>query len=207
MDPASVLQPLFEKLMKTSRSILLWFVLPLGLMISLRAAEVTPAPVVSKYYPPLTWAPAGMHGQALVDREMAKHPEIKVLTFHVTPAGVPANDDTKRAIWFSSIGRIGKLDIGAPIDIEVYRENKEITEEVKDAPPPPPYFYDTAPPKYEVLAPLLDKNGVSTGIVVYVFPYKPGQDVSGYYKIAKQSLSDLKASIASKDDLFRPASQ
>ena len=55
-----------------------------SLLVTVRAADSAGA------YPPLKYKPLCSHGQALVDMEMARHPELKLITVHITPLGVPA---------------------------------------------------------------------------------------------------------------------
>jgi hypothetical protein len=155
-------------------------------------------------YAPLDYTPQGNVGQALVDMEMARHPELKLITIHVTPKGVSPDADKDRCILCSSIGRIGKHDNQE--DIDVYRAGKETTElatrYAKNVSP----WSVTQAPKYEVATPLLDNAGDKVGLLVIVFGYRKGDDTSKFDSIAHQIRDDIKERIASKDDLLAPAS-
>ena len=156
------------------------------------------------HYAPLKYQPICSHGQALVDMEMAKHRELKLITLHATPPGVPADANEQRCILCSSIGRFGKPDAGP--DADVFKKNQEFIELTKTAPPGTNPGGPTAPPKYEVLTPLLDRSGASIGIAVIVFLYKEGDDLAKLHQIAMDIRDELRQRIASKDDLLRPAS-
>jgi hypothetical protein len=157
----------------------------------------------AKPYAPLAYTPQGTKGQALVDMEMAKHTELRLITLHVTPNGIAADSDKDRCIMCSSIGRIGKPDNDE--DIGVFKAGKEKTELATTPPPPTAPFSVTAAPKYEVMTPLLDSAGDSIGLAVIVFNYKAGDDTKKYDKIAHKIRDDFKKRVASKDDLLGPA--
>jgi hypothetical protein len=173
-------------------------------ILSLAAAPSLHSQSAPNAFAPLAYAPLGNYGQALVDMEMAKHSELKLITLHVTPAGVPADSDKDRCILCSSIGRIGKHDNDE--DIGIFRANKEKTELEKDLAPGAPSYGPTAPPKYEVMTPLLDKAGETIGLAVIVFGYKAGDDVKKFDRIAHDIRDELRERIAAKDDLLKPAS-
>jgi len=155
-------------------------------------------------YAPLAYAPLGNVGQALVDMEMAKHPELKLITLHVTPRGIPADSDKDRCILFSSIGRIGKHDNDE--DIGIFKANKESTEVATEPVPGVPKWSVTSTPKFEVLTPLLDSSGKSIGLAVIVFAYKKGDDVGKFTETAHTIRDEIKDRTPSKDALFEPAS-
>ena len=136
--------------------------------------------------------------------EVARHPELKILTVHVTPPGVAAAVDRERRLLFSNIGRIGKVDNDA--DGEVFRGGIEVVEVLKDPAPPSTNFSITAAPKYEVLDILKDQSGKSIGLIVMVFPYHENFDLEKYHAIAKAVVSELNSRVPAKDDLFKPAS-
>lgn len=167
------------------------------------AAAAATAHAVDAKYAPLSYQPICSQGQALVDMEVARHPELKILTLHVTPHGVPADTDNERRLFFSNIGRVSKVDAG--VDAEVYRSDKELVEIEKDPAPPSTNFSITASPKYEVLEILRDKNGTRIGLIVMVFPYHDNFDLEQYHKVALQVARELNERIASKDGLFDPA--
>jgi hypothetical protein len=169
----------------------------IGFLPALHSAEP-----INKYAP-LAYAPMSNRGQALVDMEMAKHPELKILTLHVTPRGMSPDVDKERRLMFSNIGRIGKVDNDE--DAAIFRAGKEVVEAQKDPAPPSTNFSITATPKYEVLAPLMDKSGKKVGLIVMVFPYHEHFDLETYHRIAQEVAADLKNRVTSKDDLFKPA--
>jgi hypothetical protein len=154
-------------------------------------------------YSPLAYQPICSQGQALVDMEVARHPELKILTLHVTPRDVPVDVDSERRLFFSNIGRVSKVDAGP--DGDVYRSDKELIEIEKNPAKPSTNFSITATPKYEVLEILRDKNGARIGLIVMVFPYHENFDLEQYHKVALQVARELNERIASKDSLFDPA--
>ncbi len=162
------------------------------------------AQAVPEKYAPLPYTPRGLYGQALVDMELAKHPELKILVLHVTPPGIPAESDKDRGIMFSDIGRIGKPDNDE--DIGVFRSRKEnIEAQLAPGPGVNPWSITSAP-KFEVLAILYDRAGTAIGLAGIIFPYKQGDDTKKLTKIAHEIQEDLKSRIESKDKLFDPAS-
>jgi len=170
-----------------------------GFVVSFSFAAETPG-----QFAPLAYTPMGNYGQALVDMEMARHPELKILTVHVTPPGVAASVDQERRLMFSNIGRIGKVDNAA--DGDAFRGGVEVVEVAREPAPPSTNFSITAPPKYEVLGILRDKSGRNIGLIVMVFPYHENFDLEKYHAIAKAVVQELNSRVPSKDDLFKPAS-
>lgn len=171
-------------------------------LLTLCAAALHAADAAGKYAP-LTYTPLGFYGQALADIEVAKHPELKILTIHVTPRGVPADKNGDRRLMFGNLGRIGKVDNAG--DDEAYTNGKEVVEVEKDPAPPSMNFSITATPKYEVLTPLLDKAGNKIGLIVMVFPYHENFDLEIYHKVAQTVASELNGKVGNKDDLLKPA--
>jgi len=156
-------------------------------------------------FAPLAYRPLGNCGQALVDMEMARHPELKILTIHLTPTGVAPESDRERCLMFSNIGRIGKVDNDE--DGAVFRAGKESVEVQKDPAPASTNFSITATPKYEVLEILRDKFGQKIGLIVMVFPFHEDFDLEKYHAVAKAVAEELHARMTdNKDDLFKPAS-
>ena len=167
------------------------------------SAAVSTVFAAENKYAPLAYQPLCSFGQALVDVEVARHPELKILTVHVTPRGVPVDTDKERRLFFSNIGRVGKMDAGP--DAQVYQSNRELVEIEKDPAPASTNFSITATPKYEVLEILRDRAGNRIGLVVMVFPYHENFDLEQYHKIALQVAKALSERISSKDGLFDPA--
>lgn len=99
----------------------------------------------------------GTYAQALVDRTVARHPEIIILAIHSTPPGSPVN-----VITGSTIGRIGKkADEDDLRVIEKGATNLEVAENGK---------------RFEVEAPLNDARGHRIGALGVVFRYRAGDD-------------------------------
>lgn len=173
--------------------------LPLaGFGVAIQSAET------ASKYAPLTYTPLCNYGQALVDMEMAKHPELKILTVHVTPPGIAPEIDKERRLMFSNIGRIGKID--NDLDSEIFKGGKEVVEVLKSPTPASTNFSITATPKYEVWNILKDKSGKNIGLIVMVFPYHENFDLEQYHAVAKAVVEELNSRTTTKDDLFKPAS-
>ena len=126
---------------------------------------------------------AAPYAQQLVDRALAKHPEILLIAIH---AGAPKYD-----IIASNFGRIGKL--GDEDDLRCIRTGKsnlEISEKGD-------HFED------ELI--LQDAAGRTIGALGVVFNYKPGADKAALEKIAIQTRDEMKAATPSAKALFGPA--
>jgi hypothetical protein len=126
---------------------------------------------------PLTYA------QKLVNTTLAKHKEVVIMAFHVTPP-----DQTENVIIASNIGRIGKkadeddmrvINTGAS-NLEVNKTGNHFEDEL----------------------PLLDQNGNRIGAVGIVFNYKAGDDKQKLAKRAQQVRDEMKKQIPSKEKLF-----
>jgi len=183
--------------MKPSHPIACAALLALGCTAALRAAPP------SGKYAPLPYNPLGTYGQALVDVEVASHPELKILTVHVTPPGVSPDQNGNRRLMFSNIGRIGKIDNEE--DDTIFTGGKEVTEVTDKPAPASTNFSITAAPKYEVISPLLDKSGKKIGLIVMVFPYHEHFDLEIYHQVAKTVEAKLNGKVDSKEDLLAPA--
>jgi hypothetical protein len=159
-------------------------------------------------FAPLPYTPRGTYGQALVDLEVYKHPELKQLALHTTPAGFPTGADAdiqhcNRCIVASNFGRIGSLDIQE--DYDVVHSGKELTAVEAKLNPKTPWYSPTSPPKYEVLARLYDSSGQVIGVVYVSFGYKEGDDVGRFTALAHEVADELKQRVPNKDALFKPA--
>ncbi|MDB6093482.1 MAG: hypothetical protein JWM32_1044 [Verrucomicrobia bacterium] len=173
------------------------FVLAALLVVSARAA--TP-----NAYAPLGFQPLGNHGQALVDMEMTKHPELKLVAIHVTLPGVPAAAvKGPRYMMFSSFGRIGQPD-GAEL-LEFVQSKTERSRVATDLPAAMPSYRVMSHPNYKVQTPLLNRAGEVIGFTVTVFPYQEGADLKAYDAIAHAVRDDFQQQISDKDDLYQPA--
>ncbi|MDB6093481.1 MAG: hypothetical protein JWM32_1043 [Verrucomicrobia bacterium] len=166
-------------------------------------------------YAPLNYIPRGTKGQAIVDMEMEKHPELKLIAIHVTYPGIPislATDTKGKGSWFhrgglfmmfSSFGKIGKPDNKG--DMAWFASEKVKILLLKEEPPGNLWYRVTAHPKYNVQEPIYTKSGQLAGWVGVAFPYAEGDDLTKYDAITHSICEDIKARIADKDELYDPA--
>src|ERR1700681_4983539 len=98
-----------------------------------------------------------IYAQKLVDETLAKHPEVVILAFHVTPPKSQEN-----VIIASNIGRIGKK--ADEDDLRVIRTGK------------PNLEVNAAGDHFEVELALKDATGKTIGALAAVFAYKEGDD-------------------------------
>jgi hypothetical protein len=131
---------------------------------------------------PLTYA------QKLVNDTLAKHKEVVIMAFHVTPP-----NQTENVIIASNIGRIGKkadeddmrvVDTGAS-NLEVNKTGNHFEDEL----------------------PLLDQNGNRIGAVGIVFNYKAGDDKQKLAKRAELVRDEMKKQIPAKEKLFETVAE
>src|SRR5216683_887981 len=102
-------------------------------------------------------ARAKNYGQALIDRALARHPEVATLAMHVTPPNSPDN-----VIIASNFGRIGKK--ADDDDLAVIKTGQPKAEIGKNG------------DRFSVELPLQDVSGDSIGALAVAFPYKTGDD-------------------------------
>jgi len=127
--------------------------------------------------PPKTYA------QKLVNDTLAKHKEVVIMAFHVTPP-----NQSENVIIASNIGRIGKkADEDDMRVIETGKSNLEVNK---------------AGNHFEDELPLLDQAGNRIGAVGIVFDYKPGADKNKLVKQAEQVRDEMAQQIPSKEKLF-----
>jgi hypothetical protein len=127
------------------------------------------------------------YAQALVDRTMAAHPEIKVLAIHATPPGSKTN-----VILGSNIGRIGKkADEDDLRVIDKGATNKEVSENGK---------------RFEAELPLNDAHGRRIGALGVVLAYRAGEDKAALVAHAEKIRDEIAAHIASPASLVGKAS-
>lgn len=132
-------------------------------------------------------APANQHpnifAQKLVDETLAKHKEVIIMAFHVTPP-----NQTENVIIASNIGRIGKkADDDDTRVIKTGESNLEVNKTGN-------HFEDELP--------LLDQAGNRIGAVGIVFNYKAGDDKQKLAKNAERVRDEMQQQIASKEKLF-----
>ena len=123
------------------------------------------------------------YAQKLVNDTLAKHKDVVIMAFHVTPP-----NRTENVIIASNIGRIGKkADEDDMRVINTGESNLEVNK---------------AGNHFEDELPLLDQNGNRIGAVGIVFNYKAGDDKQKLARKAEQVRDEMSKQIASKDKLF-----
>jgi len=126
---------------------------------------------------------ANIYAQKLVNDTLAKHKEVVIMAFHVTPPSQSEN-----VIIASNIGRIGKkADEDDMRVIDTGKSNLEVNKTGN-------HFEDELP--------LLDKSGNRIGAVGIVFNYKAGDDKNKLAKQAEQVRDEMREQIPSKEKLF-----
>ena len=132
-----------------------------------------------------TAIPTRSYGQALVDRELERHPHVVILALHAKPAGIDANE-----IVASNIGRIGKKADEDDMHVISSGEAKLELNETGD--------------RYEAEQTLLDVSGQVIGAVGVVFPYVKGQDTKPLQAEAAAVRQELSRRISNVDNLVQP---
>lgn len=123
------------------------------------------------------------YAQKLVNDTLAKHKDVVIMAFHVTP---PNQSDN--VIIASNIGRIGKkADEDDMRVIETGKSNLEVNK---------------AGNHFEDELPLLDQAGNRIGAVGIVFDYKPGVDKNKLARQAEKVRDEMAQQIPSKEKLF-----
>jgi len=123
------------------------------------------------------------YAQKLVNDTLAKHKEVVIMAFHVTPP-----NQSENVIIASNIGRIGKkADEDDMRVIDTGKSNLEVNKTGN-------HFEDELP--------LLDQSGNRIGAVGIVFDYKPGVDKNKLARQAEKVRDELAKQIPSKDKLF-----
>lgn len=124
-----------------------------------------------------------IYAQKLVNDTLAKHKEVVIMAFHVTPPGQSEN-----VIIASNIGRIGKkADEDDMRVIDTGESNLEVNKTGN-------HFEDELP--------LLDEAGKRIGAVGIVFNYKPGVDKGKLAQQAEKIRDEIAKQIPSKERLF-----
>lgn len=123
--------------------------------------------------------------QKLVDETLARHKDVIIMAFHVTP---PNQNDN--VIVASNIGRYGKKADEDDLRVINTGENNLEVNKAGD------HFEDELP--------LLDKSGNRIGAVGIVFNYKQGDDKAKLAKIAEKVRDEMRQKIESKEKLFEP---
>ncbi|MDB5475041.1 MAG: TonB-dependent siderophore receptor [Phenylobacterium sp.] len=128
--------------------------------------------------------PRPTYAQALVDREIARHPDLKILVLHVTPPGQADN-----VIVASNIGRLGKK--ADADDLSVLASGAPRAEVTRNG--------------YSVEQILHDARGRTLGVVATTFAYAPGDDTTAVMARAAAVERELAAATPSLTALVSPA--
>ncbi len=123
------------------------------------------------------------YAQALVDKTLAKHPDIQVLALHVTPPSTKTN-----VILASNIGRIGK--VADSDDMRVVNTGK------------PDMAVNAEGDRFETELALRDHSGMQIGAVSIVYGYAKGDDKSSLARKANVIGGELASNIPSAAALF-----
>ncbi len=127
-----------------------------------------------------------IYAQKLLDETLAKHKNVAIMAFHVTPPG-----KTDNVIIASNIGRIGKkADEDDMRVIETGKPNLEINKKGDH---------------YEVELVMQDQSGKTIGAVGIVFNYEKGKE-DEYKKNAELIRDEMKRQTPSLEKLFEPTS-
>jgi hypothetical protein len=129
--------------------------------------------------------PVKIYAQELVDRTVAKHPDLLVVVMHVTP---PKSD--RNVVIASNIGRIGKP--GDEDDLRVIETGK------------PNLEVGHGGRRYEVELVLRDVAGETLGALGLVWPYAPGQDKAPFERKAEAIRDALATRILNAANLMDP---
>lgn len=138
---------------------------------------VKPSEMDATYTQPAAFA------QKLVDRALAKHPEVLLLAIHAQPPG------HRNVIVASNFGRIGKIE--DEDDMRCIRTGKPNLE--------------VNGPHFEDEFVLRDQSSKIIGAVGVVFNYKPGADNDALIRIANQIEKEMREQLPNEGRLFGPA--
>jgi hypothetical protein len=147
-----------------------------SLLLILACALATPAPAQ---------IPLKTYAQELVDRTVARNPDLLVIVMHVTP---PKSDSN--LIIASNIGRIGKP--GDEDDLRVIETGKSNLE------------VGHGGNRYEVELVMRDVSGATIGALGLVWPYREGQDKAPFEAKAERIRDGLARRILNIANLMDP---
>jgi hypothetical protein len=125
------------------------------------------------------------YAQSLVERTLARHPEVATLAMHVTPPNSADN-----VIIASNFGRIGKQ--ADEDDLGVIKTGKLKIEVGKTG------------DRFSVELPLQDVSGDTIGALAIAFPYKAGKDKAEFLKLAEKIRDELRRRITNAVNLVEP---
>lgn len=160
--------------------------IPLGVLLVLlcvgcASAESTPLSEAAV----ATARAAQPRAQRLVERTLRQHPEVAHVVLHVTP---PGKDDSANVIIASNIGRIGKL--ADADDLRIMHRGVAETVIAKSG------------DRFNVSLPLLDRAGLTIGVIAVGFHYRAGDDTARWSAAAERIRDQLRKKIPSAASLF-----
>jgi len=129
--------------------------------------------------------PTKNYAQSLIERMLARHPEVATLAMHVTPPNSADN-----VIIASNFGRIGKK--ADEDDLSVIKTGKPKVEVGKTG------------DRLSVELPLQDVSGDSIGALAVAFPYKGGENKDEFLKSAEKIRDELRRRITNTANLVEP---
>ena len=126
------------------------------------------------------------YAQKLVDKELAKHPDIVILVFHVI-----SKDGSDYPIIASNIGRYGKkADEDDLRTIHTGKPNLEV---------------NATGNHFEVEMALHDGSKKTIGAIAVVYNYKKGDDQEALHKKAEEIRAEVEKQITTVEKLNGPA--
>jgi len=125
------------------------------------------------------------YAQSLIERTLARHPEVATLAMHVTPPNSADN-----VIIASNFGRIGKQ--ADEDDLGVIKTGKPKVEVGKTG------------NRLSVELPLQDVSGDTIGALAVAFLYKAGEDKAEFLKLAERIRDELRRRITNAGNLVEP---
>jgi hypothetical protein len=132
-----------------------------------------------------TRAPEKIYAQELVNRIVAKYPDLLVVAMHVTPP-----KGSENVVVASNVGRIGKKADAE--DLKVIRTGETLAKVNKNG------------DRFEVELVLHDALRNPIGALALVFPYKAGDNPSQFKKRAEMIRDELGAQIPQVAKLTDP---
>jgi hypothetical protein len=139
--------------------------------------KVSPSEMDPTYVKPAPYA------QELVNKALARHPEVLLLAIHATP---PGHGNVIVASNFDRIGKRGDED-----DMRCIRTGKPNLE--------------VNGPHFEDEVALKDASGETIGAIGVVFNYKPGEDKAPLIRTANEIEHEMSHVIQTPHGLFKPA--
>lgn len=134
----------------------------------------------------VTEFPADSYAQQLVDRAMAKHPDLLILSLNVSPPG-----GADYPVIASNVGRIGK------------KADEPIMKVIETGQPLAAASAEAAG-RFEVALQFQDKSGKTIGAISAVYPYKQGDDQSALLKKAEEVRDEIGQQTSSVVALVQP---